>query len=459
MSGGTLLGQRVLSIGLHLLCSLLLYSNVLAFLTARAAKKANTTSVSIAILFALFPIHAEAIVIGEFRGELLATFFTLLALRMLQGLRTLSPWHILSLILLVGLAGGSKEVFVVILPSLLLVFFPLCEAWPKETTKRVAVVAVLFVVTMGWSLWLWAAMHRDSTAIYSYRLVLGSGVLPIDQHVILAARALIEGCAKMLGGVGLTTLRLMSRDGLVSSMGVGVAILVIASALGILGACFMRWGKWPGRWVGVFLSSIFLYYLIPSLNIGQEHHWYFPSIGAVIAMVSGTFQLSRRWFKNGYPIAQLFLGLLSLQCLFSLESRLLDFRTRESLLLSEFESHPESSSAIVGAAAILLQNPLFLDRVMELVNEAKQKELVDPDVFLVEFQFHLARRDIASAEKSLKNYQTFPYSGRKLARFYMELGAVLIDSEPTRARAFFEEARRLDPTNPIVTQYFETRKE
>lgn len=136
------------SVAWHVLVSLLVY--LLAMRTGAGARVAAAA----AVLFAVHPIHAEAVAGVSNREDLLATFFVLACLLVgRRALRNGLAW-LVPLGLLYGLGLLSKE-SAVAMPLLLALTVACFPSWRPPTARRGRAVgwtvAVLVLVTAGWA--------------------------------------------------------------------------------------------------------------------------------------------------------------------------------------------------------------------------------------------------------------------------------------------------------------------
>jgi len=109
-------GFRAVNLLLHILITLLIFKLALRLRFGRA------TAFIASAIFALHPIHVEAVTPAFGRGELLCTFFLLAGLVM-HTYRKRSPWYVVFSALSFMLAFMSKENGIIFLPAILIIDF------------------------------------------------------------------------------------------------------------------------------------------------------------------------------------------------------------------------------------------------------------------------------------------------------------------------------------------------
>ena len=208
--------------------------------------------------------------------------FSLLALWSLQRLlgEEMGLGHRIGLTALLffsmGLAQLSKETFAATLPLALIAF---ALATPLPRSRRLLVLSI-FLMELVWAVVLFSLLRQDSLSNYPYRDVIGYGVQSPLTYVSLAARALLEGLLKVVTGHGLSILPVRLRQGPGAGMGLGEASAFLGLGVGLI-ALLWRAGGWWRAWGTLAGAGSFVYLLIPNLNIGSEHYWYFPTMGLV----------------------------------------------------------------------------------------------------------------------------------------------------------------------------------
>jgi hypothetical protein len=196
------------------------------------------------------------------------------------------------------LAQFSKEMFAFSLPLLMFAIY----AFPKDgnrTRSKVLLAAMIVEIALYSSIFI-HLYRKDITADFSYTYTIGWHALPIVSHIEVASRALMEGISHLISGQGMTTLRLIARQGLGAAWPIGIYLSFLAVYLFTSLYIVTRKKIYSLAYLFFFIPSLF-YLGIPNLNIGSDHYWYFSSLGFCFLFLLGG-NLMGSWKPNSNRI-------------------------------------------------------------------------------------------------------------------------------------------------------------
>jgi hypothetical protein len=320
-------GWHVVSAGLHVMATLLCLA------LARRITRHETASFAAAALFAVHPVHAEAIAVIAYQTTLLSTTLALVALvcfgRVLDGR---GARYALAAGLLTMAALAAKE-------------------------EAAAVPALAFA---------WAIIERPSR--WRSATAIGAGAMALGELVVLLQRAAVVAHASvtyfgdqprlytMLGVVGLYAellilpLRLChfydwflvpvatSFDASALRGVMCIAILLATVVISLKRATALAIAL---SWLALALMPMMNF--LPMLNVAAERFLYLPSVGWAIAC-----GLAYAGAKERFPRAALALG-VTLLTLYGLRGafRLADFHDDRSILEAEARDFPETPTPLL----------------------------------------------------------------------------------------------------------------
>lgn len=415
-------GHRMLSILFHTGVVLQLYFLARLAVCKFGLQLSQHFSFWVALLFALAPIHSESVVVALFRMDVLGTFFTLAALLIGQSiLHSPNVLRYLYLAICIGLAQLSKEVFAVITPAVVILFHCI-RPWRTKLFTWICLTQVF------WSVILYQRLKLDAVSQYPYGDVIGWKVLSINTQTKLAARAVLEGFYKVFTGHGLTVIRIADREGIGSSLSILLSVVLLIGCV----ACVVwlwRKGAFVRFWTGMAAAGIGIYLVIPNINIGSEHYWYFPASALFALLVYGLHQLYRRVFPNWEKMLWVTLMGYSICFAVLLEKRVGQMKTRLDFYLSELYTHPESVVPWNNVAVAIMESghPQRFELAAPYLQKAKEIAPNYPNVRVTDFLFQANSGDKARADQSLRNLEKlFEGDPEKLDRYrkYFGLGRV-----------------------------------
>jgi hypothetical protein len=397
-------GQRTLSLIFHAGVVILIFLILQSF--CRRWELGNFIPFFTALLFAVSPIHSEAVIIALFRMEILGAFFCLLGVWI-----ALSKMHdfqkAVFCFLCIGLSGFSKETFLPI--ALVLITAALTYEKNKSMAKWLGAFSLLIYGPI-----LFVLLSRDSQSNFPYSDVIGIGKISAIQHVRLAGEAVAEGILKIFTGEFLTSIPLIHRMP-------RLALPIQLAALALFwSSLFLLKEK---RWAALGAAALFsysIYLVIPNLNIGSEHYWYFPAIGIYILIVGALDSIRR---LNSRVLSPLFALLLVIYVGFfshKLTLHLGDMRTRLSWHLSELENHSDSFMPWNNVTVALLEtgSQENINRAGVFLVEAKRRAPGNPIVHATAYYYYEAIGDKTRAENSLERFKDLMHSTREKAARY-----------------------------------------
>lgn len=434
-------GQHLVSYLLHLAVVMVWYLVIDRF--ARRENLSPLMAPLSAVLFALAPVHSETLGIAQFRGEILATLFTLIAWYIAPlSITKQSPLFLGLTLFCVTLAALSKEIFFFI------AIFTVSWEWHRlrdlEASARIRKFNSFFALSMLVG-FLWVVLYRlyqlDKDGAYSYS---GNVAFQYDSKKIwftFFARALWEGMYKILTGDGLTTVRLSNRTGLGSNLTVFSHILLIVGMLFIMTRAFIKSPRSRGLILLLVLGSGF-YLVIPNANVGSEHYWYFAAAPA--------FALLVMFLLHHIKTQRLFVLLTTSYALFlfvSLQSRLLDYRTRKEFARAELMTHPESWWTWVNwtlAQAEEGKSPAIIDNLFAKASALGGDTLMPTHRLVAALEMG----DLKRLDSLLNDCLQQGFRGRGLSSLFTRAGMMLVDSgSKLKAMAAARTALLLYPQN------------
>ncbi|MGH7364218.1 MAG: tetratricopeptide repeat protein, partial [Candidatus Methylomirabilales bacterium] len=416
--------------------------SVLVLELARRLLPAGPTPLLAGLLFAVHPVHVEAVAWVQGRVDLLSAAGVLLAVLLGlagaegAGRRRLLCWVASAMAFLLALLAKEVAVVAPLLTALVLAGQPGRGGW-----GRLRVCLPLFGL-QGAAFLLYVGLR--SAALGSPSLGLLSGP-PLGDRVLLALRVTPVYLRLLLWPVGLNPKHPVA----VPSGLLDVDVLMGASILAVLGAVGFAWGRRVAglssglAWLAVAWLPASNLVPIPAFVLA-ERYLYLPSVGFCIAlagMAAGVMTLRDRWRRA--LLAALAILLLTLGGLAAAQARIWrDPRTFYEFLVRR---NPDSALAHNGVGAVYL----------DLGEEARAEE-----EFRVALRLHpghaaalnnlgiLAQRrgDLAGARHFYRQaLAARPYQ----AEVWNNLGSLYeAEGNLEQAAATYAEAIRLDSTIP-----------
>lgn len=352
---GSSLAQRCFSLLLHLSNIFLLYR-----LLRRREIEFKLAIIS-ATWFAFAAVHSETIFVVQFRGELLAAFFLLLAMNFVRD----RICFLSSLALVLGML--SKEILVI---SAIPVFFAF---YRNQLSKKAWLRIVLLVSLVG--VFVFVQLSTDALGLFSYSKRAGLSALQLPEHITLAARSVTEGVIKTVSGLELTTVRLKERTGVGDTWSVFLAALILSGWLFLFAWLSTRRHEFA-HWLasaGVFLFS---YQLIPNVNLGSEHYLY---LFAVFFIPGTILMLDFGFTKFSIQRTSVSMGAIGCLLIFlsiaNISLRLYEMSSPLRFYEAEREAYPKTSQTWTNLALALLRdgNSDEVERAGSLLEEARLK--------------------------------------------------------------------------------------
>jgi hypothetical protein len=398
-------GQRALSLFLHALNTVLLWAVLLKINASLRNELPKLVLFSAAALFAVTPVQSEAVLIAQYRMDMLGVFFSLLACwcwfrKKEQEEKGESPlvWAI-ALFLSFGGAALSKEPYAVIAPC-----FVALVVWVTTNGKN---PLELFLLTLCWPIFWWmvllAKMRSDAASAYPFTDFLGYSIISPWQHFLLAGHALIEGFGKVLTGQQLTIVRLHDRINYEASA-IGLrSVLALSCFLGFSVFLFFR-DKWLRLSGGMLLLCILPYLLVPNLNIGSEHYWYFGSAAVWLTGAIFLWRFQKKFVARPAVWFAIFFISFGTAHLFNLEKRLSTMGTRLDFYLAELKSYPKVADRWIDLAASMVESPRknLASLARRMLDEAI---FLDPNHPLLPSNEYFYSVRMGNKEEARKKYQ------------------------------------------------------
>lgn len=354
-----------------------------------------------ALLFAVHPVHTEAVAGIVGRTELMAAAFSFLALaagrRFVTAALPRPSWLVLAaLALLAALLSKENAIVVPLLPLLWLLHRP------AERPRVLRLVAALGLVALLY-LGVRTSVVGSLTGITA--LPLQPGTVDVDNPLATAPGAARLFTALRLFGHVLRLLaapRTLSADysyaqiPVVGSMD-GATLLCLAAAAGLLAGAFQLRRRSPEAAHGIlffFATSLLTSNLLfPIGTILGERLLYLPSAGACIAAAAALGALARRSRPAALVLTILLLGAGAARS--AVRNR--DWRDNRALFTVTAVTSPRSCKALNGYAA-------------ELVEQGRDEEAIAlaRQALEIHGRFAGARQTLAKAHRNVANRESDP---------------------------------------------------
>ncbi len=327
----------------------------------------ETLVTAVAVLWAIHPVHTEAVALVTYRTTLLAGLFTfagLWALARPQGRRWL--WVLTGL---ACFASGllSKETMLVF-PALLF----LADLWatPAPPLERaigkarvLSVYLPLALLAGAW--WLWRS-HVTESGLYDWF----EGLAPW-QKALMVPRILFLYVRLCVLPYPLCPFYDWDILGVPTSLFEADILAGLLLGVGLLAGVVLAWGRAPEVAFGLafFVTALLpVSHIVPFFDAAGERFLYVPLAGFLVAVVGAVGRawllLRVRWFFAGTRGA--FLAILI--TIFSLMTitRHTDWRDSETILRVTRRDFPHSVSANLGLGRLLLAQDRFAEAVHPL---------------------------------------------------------------------------------------------
>jgi len=421
-------------------------------------------------LFALHPIHSEAVAWISGRTDLSAGLFGLLAVGWVApylsavGPRAVSPpasstpsasfaltgWVVAGWgsVLLLGLLSKESAVAVVALLALL--------AWSAGKEPGEGVARRFWWVMLGiaglYLLARFAVLGENAAGGGAWR---GLGEAPSRGD--LGARLLLGGNLMLLYLWRFLVPWPLAMDPPASlvappyPLAPGLAgILTLAVLGGVFSYLLLR----PSRRLGVgatagigllWLGLLPVLQIIPTGEVYGERFLYLPVAGLLIALSS----ITRRFWRVHPGWAVSCLMLLAVPYLYLLESRLPDWRNEITLFGRAVEVHPESARAHANLGAALME----AHRHEEARGHLEEAVRLDPSDPWKQAQFGSLLVNVGEVERGMTLLETARREGKVNATLLLNLGlGHLRLGQAEQAVSVLEQARRLAPQDAKVIE-------
>lgn len=289
-------GYHVLNIAFHV------GSAILVFLLVRRFSKNNVLGLACGALFAVHPIHTQAITYISGRADPMCAFFLLLALWFYVGGRAEPTGKSVVWIVYAALSYAaalcSKE-FAVFFPLLLLVY-ELCL--PSSEEKKPALGAVLRLLPFVLLIIGWVMIRRSVFGSFSPP---PSDVKTDIAPIILCLRALAAYFSLLIAPLNLHMEQTVAFEGW---KGTQLTIMGIVAAIALVSLIVIYWRR--SRMVAFALLWFVIFFLPVSnlwkLNATLAEHWmYFPSIGLIWASLAIVGDLLERRHGKSERLGQI----------------------------------------------------------------------------------------------------------------------------------------------------------
>ncbi len=231
----------------------------------------------------------------------------------------------------------------------------------------------------------------------------------------------------------------------------GVAGLVLMAALGcaflyLVLRPSVRFGPGVTMGLGLLVLGILpVLQIIPTGEVYGERFLYLPTAGLLIALASVTKHF---WAaRPGWAVSALML--IALPYLYLLESRLPDWRNEITLFSRAVEVRPESARAHANLGAALLESHQHAPARVHLEEAVR----LDPDDPLKRAQLGSLLINAGEVDRGMELLEGARSAGKINKTMLLNLGiGHLRRDEPDQAAATLEQALRLDPKDPALLE-------
>ncbi len=288
-------GYRLVNILIHILTALVLFFVIRGLLRTpnmRGAYSGQEGGIALlaALLWALNPIHTQAVVYIVQRMASLACFFYLtgiwcflLARTSATFLRRLLFYSLTGVSLCAGL--GSKENVILLPVALILLEFTFFADWDKPSVRRRArfLVAISLLVVLIGGLWL--ALHRDLSSLLGYN----GRLFSLNQRLMTQPRIVIFYISQIFYPIPTRLSIVHDVDLSRSLLDPWTTLPALLFVVGLIGFGFLQIRKRP------FLSFAILFFFlnhavessIYGLELIFEHRNYLPSLFLFVPVAMG----------------------------------------------------------------------------------------------------------------------------------------------------------------------------
>lgn len=406
ISRGGVLGMRIISLGLHGAVTILLYLNLFLFCKRQKIVLPTFFPSCVALLFAVLPVHFEVLLVAKFQSELWAALFTLASSFVFQlfshgnvtrnqaAFRNFAGGSLLAAAIL------SKEVFLVIAPVFILsTYFSGSHESGKSSLFWTLSVVVGLCAAGILALQLPPQPVQPGFPGKSYVEHIGMDVLSTSEHLILAARALIEAIMKITTGRALTMVRLKYRFGPGNFLTPSASVFVLLLAVSTILASIRRRG-WVAIWSLNFGVCLFIYLLIPNINIGSNRYLYLASACAMCLIVYLGWRCLLLFKLSQKAIGGLFIFYGLFLCS-QLRTQLFSHRWTYSHYFTELNQHPEAPIYWAALMENMMEKTGNIDHIWLYILVARR---VFPHLTyfaIAELEYYLRKEEFSQARKTL----------------------------------------------------------
>ncbi|MBI3618803.1 tetratricopeptide repeat protein [Candidatus Peregrinibacteria bacterium] len=388
-------------------------------------------AIAAAVLFAVHPLHTEAVVWIAGRKDLLSTFFFLLAcIAYISSREGHRRWYAASMAFF--LLALLAKVMAITLPAVLLAYDLLIER------RR------------GWSLLLQKIPHIVLSMLFliiaiggKERILSGSSLLP---SALVAARSVVLTLQKLVFPVGLSPFYELRASIAVADPRFLFPLVILLMLIGLLA---WLWVRWPACAFGL---CFFLITLAPTLFIlhreggmflASDRYAYLPSVGVFLLLAMAAFPLGKALVDRLPPITPLIavVGIvILLTSLSTAQTRVWD--SGETLFAHAVFLSPASVMARTALANVYREEGKYPQAFNVLKEGLRYRD--DPELHIGAGYVYAATGDTPSAEEQFRSAATME-PNNPVPIF--SLGSLAEQrSDAKTAQRLYEQAVALDPS-------------
>ena len=426
---GNPLVYHITNVLFYALCCLLLLWTFRALLHREPAKFRNGVALAAAALFALHPLHTEAVANVKGADEVVTMLLSLLSFYLvLKSIRSKNNIQMILAGVVFFLALLAKEnaiTFLAIIP--IGVYFAYPEKWKSAIIKLypLAIATVLFLIrrgaVLGWSL------GEESKELMNnpYLKVVGNQYVPFDVGERFATIFYTLGKYIQLYLFPAT----LTHDYYPRAVEImqwsnwqSILSLLIYLAIAFFAIRSLRNRSWIGFGLIFFLASLSIVsnVIFPVGTNMSERFMFIPSAGLSLALAVGLYQLLKIREKN----LSLYFGVLAIPLLllgFKTVDRNKAWKDNFTLFITDIENSPRSAKLLNAVGAELSQ------RSQDLADEGAKKAQL--------------QKAIGYLQEAVKIHPNFENA-------YLQLGnCYTFDGDPKAALPYYQKVLSLDPND------------
>ena len=343
---------------------------VFVLILLQGKDSAKGTSLTVALLFAVHPLHTEAVVWASGRKDLLATFFFLgsaIVFAMSSPLRGESQvgdlrWGIYVCSILLFLLGLLSKVLIATLPAILVLTFLMHRQ--ESMKKGFLKLAPFFLLS---TIFLYVALFGKE------RIIASSSLL---DTVIMAQKSAFFYIGKLLFPIGLTVI--YPFQGTITLLSPEFFFPALINLV-LIGIALWQWKKRPLVSYGILfffftlLPTFFNFHKGDLLFFAVDRYAYIPSIGLLLSLVLVSAELSDMFRLSRYVRVSVMIIVLTVFTGLSMRQTTF-WDTPDTLFTHAIDLYPESASARMAMGSVLRERNQLVEAFKVLHDGTKYSD-------------------------------------------------------------------------------------